>query len=302
MKIGASLLLALAVGACVACAPVPEPAIASPAAQAGYAEGYPAAMQATLDEFNREDEAARTLDIATTRYPDELKNPKWQVVLDVSLRADEAGRSRSYVERAREIEGASAFFDASKEEINKKVSGSAQYVVKQKSCSADVSGAVTHALDEAIEKQIEERTRQVNEAHRLIDRYRASLGPENAATLARQADAISKASYVVGVKLVEEKIRLRAVLEDAEQVQKTLDASIAAERAFQSEGGRTDAEKKAAGERIAAMDRSRGLVNAAVAGGKDLESRVETRITAAQKRHADAMAALKDALTKRGAR
>jgi len=302
MKIRGSFFLTLVIAATTAAcsAPKPEPEIASSATQPGYAESYPAATQSIMDDFNKEDEEARTADIALARYPDELKNPKWKRVLEISVSADDAGRSQAYVDRTRETTGARSFFDSKKEEISKKVAGSAQYVAKQKGCDVDVMGTVNHSLEEAVTKQIEERMREKNEAHRLIERYRAELGKENAAALEKQADGISRASYIVNIELVEEKIRLRAMLAEAEQVQKTLDDSIAAERAFQSEGGRTDAEKKAAGERIASMDKSRGLINATITSGKDLEGRIETRIEAAQKRHSDAMTALKDAINKRG--
>jgi post-segregation antitoxin (ccd killing protein) len=293
-------LLSIFLISTAACAPVPEPEIASSATQPGYAESYPAAMQSVMEDINADDEAARTIDIAIPRYPDGLKSPNWKQVRSIHESADAAGRSQAYVERSRETEGARAFFKEKKEAIGKKVAGTAQYVAKQKGCDVDVSGAVMKALEDAVEKETEERMREKNEAHRLIERYRTALGKENAAALEKQADDISRASYIVNVELVEAKIRLRAMIAEAEQVKKTLDEGIAAERAFQGESGRSDAEKKAAGERIASMDKSRGMIDAAITQGKDLESRVETRIEAAQKRHTDAMTALKDAITKRG--
>lgn len=280
-------------------APKPEPEIASSAGQAGYAEGYPEALQAIMKDFGAQDDEAKTIDGELRGYPDELKNPNWGVVKSIVENADDAGRSRAYVERTRETDGAKAFFEAKKEEIGKKVAGSAQYVAKQKGCDVDVGGTVLKALEDAVEKQLEERMREKNEAHRIIERNRVALAKE-APVLEKQADKITRASYLVHIEMVEAKVRLNALLAEGEQVQKTLDDAIAAERAFQGEAGRTEPEKKASAERIAAMEKSRGLLSSSVQSGKDLAPTMDERIQAAQKRHADAMTELKQKIEQRG--
>ncbi len=105
----------------------------------------------------------------------------------------------------RAVDGAVAFFNDNKEDLTRKVSGAAQYVVKQKGCDVDVTGATAHALEEGVERQLEKYVRERSEAHRRIERYRASLGKENAATLEKQADAVSFVSYVVHIDMVEHK-------------------------------------------------------------------------------------------------
>jgi hypothetical protein len=250
-------------------------------------------------DFGAADDEAKTIDAGLSGYPDELKNPNWGHVKTIVERADEAGRSSAYVERTRETEGAQAFFEAKKEEIGKKVAGSAQYVAKQKGCDVDVQGAVIKALEDAVAKQIEERMREKNEAHRLIERHRVSLG-KDAAALEKQADTITRASYLVNIEMVERKVRLNALLLEAEQVQKTLDDSIAAERAFQAESGRTDPEKKASEARVASMEKSKGLLNSALESGKDMSGKMEERIQGAQTRHSSAMGDLKTKIDQRG--
>lgn len=287
----------------VACStPKPEPEIASSAGQAQYAETYPADVQAVTRGFGEADAEAKELDATFSGFPEQLKRVDANRALDISIRADNAGRSRSYVDRSREVEGARRFYDAEKEEIGKKIAGTAQSVAKQKGCEADVGTPAAHALDDAMDKQLEKHLREKNDAHLLIDRYRASLGKENAAALEKQADSISRASYLVHIEMVETKVRLDALLAEAEQVKKTLDDHAAAERAFQADGARTDAEKKASAERLEAIEKSRGLWDSSITQAKDASEGIEDRIKAAQDRHAEAIEKLKKAYVERGAK
>jgi hypothetical protein len=285
-----SLALLLATGAVACGAPPPEPAIASSATQPGYAQDYPAAMQQIVKDFGRDDDDARSLSGGFSGFPKELKAPDWSVVGDIHRAADDAGRSRSYVDRNREVEGARAFFEAEQEEIVKKVAGSATYAAKQKGCEADLSGVVAKSLSDSVSKQLEKRLRERNEAHGIIDRHRTELGKEDAAALEVQADQISRASYLVHIAMVEEKVRLRALLEEAEQVKKTLDDYIARERASQGKG--KDADQKASEARIARANESKAQIDGSLTQGREMEKKMEERITAAQKRHADAMTPL----------
>ncbi|WP_437283931.1 hypothetical protein [Sorangium sp. So ce406] len=279
-------------------APRPEPEIASSASQSGYAERYPAELQATATSFSdREDIAKRTAD-QFQGYPDQLKEPDWKVAVDVIEQADAAGRSYDYVERVRAVDGAVAFFNDNKEDLTRKVSGAAQYVVKQKGCDVDVTGATSHALAEGVERQLEKYVRDRNEAHRRIDRHRASLGKENAAALEKQADAVSFTSYLVHIDMVEHKLRLRRMLEEIESIKASIDEAVAAERAFQSSGKRTDEEKKASDARIAELGRSKAMLDSSATQAKQIDETMDERIAAAQKTYRDAFNALRATLRK----
>ncbi|WP_433926180.1 hypothetical protein AB3662_24960 [Sorangium cellulosum] len=279
-------------------APRPEPEIASSASQSGYAERYPAELQATATSLSdREDIAKRTAD-QFQGYPDQLKEPDWKVVVDVIEQADAAGRSYDYVERVRAVDGAVAFFNDNKEDLTRKVSGAAQYVVKQKGCDVDVTGATSHALEEGVERQLEKYVRDRNEAHRRIDRHRASLGKENAAALEKQADAVSFTSYLVHIDMVEHKLRLRRMLEEIEAIKASIDEAVAAERAFQSSGKRTDEEKKASDARIAELGRSKAMLDSSATQAKQIDETMDERIAAAQKSYREAFNALRAALRK----
>ncbi|MGK4003970.1 hypothetical protein WMF31_15160 [Sorangium sp. So ce1036] len=279
-------------------APRPEPEIASSATQSGYAERYPAELQAAAASFSeREDLAKRTAD-QFGAYPDQLKKPDWKAVLDVMEQADAAGRSHDYVERVRAADGAVAFFNDNQEELTRRVSGAAQYVVKQKGCEADVTGATSRALEEGVERQLGKYVRARNEAHRRIERYRASLGKENAEVLEKQADAVSFTSYVVHIDLVEHKLRLRRMLEEIETIKTSIDEAIEAERAFQASGRRTDEEKKASEARIEELGRSKAMLDASATQAKQIDEAMEERIEAAQKAYREAFARLRSTLRK----
>ncbi|WP_437497446.1 hypothetical protein [Sorangium sp. So ce1099] len=270
-------------------APKPEPEIASSAPQSGYAERYPAELQATATSFSEREDVAKRVTGQFQGYPDQLKEPDWKVVLDVTEQADAAGRSYDYVERVRAVDGAVAFFNDNKEDLTRKVSGAAQYVAKQKGCDVDVTGATSHALEEGVERQLEKYVRDRNEAHRRIDRYRASLGKENAAALEKQADAVSFASYVVHIDMVEHKLRLRRMLEEIEAVKASIDESVEAERAFQSSGKRTDEERKASEARIEELGRSKAMLDSSATQAKQIDETMDERIAAAQKTYREAM-------------
>ncbi|MGK3961961.1 hypothetical protein WMF38_53770 [Sorangium sp. So ce118] len=270
-------------------APKPEPEIASSAPQSGYAERYPAELQATATSFSEREEVAKRVTEQFQGYPDQLKEPDWKVVLDVTQQADAAGRSYDYVERVRAVDGAVAFFNDNKEDLTRKVSGAAQYVAKQKGCDVDVTGATSHALEEGVERQLEKYVRDRNEAHRRIDRYRAALGKENAAALEKQADAVSFASYVVHIDMVEHRLRLRRMLEEIEAVKASIDESVEAERAFQSSGKRTDEERKASEARIEELGRSKAMLDSSATQAKQIDETMDERIAAAQKAYREAM-------------
>jgi hypothetical protein len=290
------LTVAAFLGLAACSTPKPEPQIASAAPQGGYATGYSAELSRVGTDFGSKRAEARRLEQGFAGYPAELKDPDWKRVGEVVDAADAAGRSWAYVDRLRETEGARTFFDAEQDEIIKKTAGAAQYVVKKKGCDVDVQGTVAQALKDSYGKQLDERLRDASEAEVLIARHRAAIGKENVPALEKQADQVSRASFLVHVALVEDKLRLRRLLDEAEQVKKTGEAFIEAEHAAQNEKGVTDADKKASEERIEAMRKAMASIDSAVEQAKSLEPNLEQQIEEAQKEYADALLGLQTKL------
>src|SRR5262249_6498646 len=130
--------------------------------------------------------------------------------------------------------------------------------------------------------------RDRNDAHRVIARWHDTMPKEDVETLEDQADNLAYASYVVFVELVDMKLEVRRMLTDAEEIPKTDDAVIAEERAFQEQPRRSDAEKKAAEERIAAMQKARALAQQSTEHAKKLSDDMDKQIAAIQKEYNEA--------------
>ena len=178
-------------------------------------------------------------------------------------RADEVGKSQAYVDRIQRVDGAHAFFDIEKDEFTRRVGGAAQYTVKKKNCDVEVAGVVAGALKETVDKQLEKELRDASEAHALIDRYKPQIKKENVPELEKQADAIEYASWVVHIDLVNDKLKIRRMLAEADVVMRTQAEFIEEERKWQAEKGLTDAEKKESEDRIVLMKKSQAGVESA---------------------------------------
>ncbi|HMI85584.1 MAG TPA: hypothetical protein VK550_15915 [Polyangiaceae bacterium] len=288
----------LALAGPIACASQKvEPQVASSAAQTHYAVDYPDHLQATANEYVNTEGEVRRITTAFPQYPAQLKDPPWPLVVTIVNRADEAGRSASYVEARRDFEATHAFFAQEREEITRKMAGSAQYVIKKKEeCDVDVSGAISASFKDSVQKQLEKRLRAHSDAYTLIERYRDSLGKANASALEKQTDDISEASYATFIRATELKARTTDLLHEASQVQKTLDQSIAEERAFQAEAGRSAGDKKASAERVAKMEDAKVRVERAIPALQSLEKEIDQRNTALKKEYSDALDALRKAV------
>jgi len=295
-RVAVAVLLA---GSAAGCAQKIEPEIASPASEPRYATEFPAELQRTMDAINAAETKTKELDAKLAAFPDGLKSPAWAKVLEVAKLADAEGRAYAYVEARREHDAAAAFFEAEKDEINRKVAGAAGSAAKAKGCDVDVSGAASYALKDVIEKRLEKRLHEHSEAHVYIDRNAASLGKDNVEKLSNAADDIADAAYMAHVVVVENKLKMRRMIAEAEGVKVTLDASIRAEQQYQAESGRTAAEKKASEERVDAARKASGNLDAAVMQAKGVSERADERVAAITKAYDDAIAKLLLDLQKR---
>src|SRR4051794_17040057 len=117
-------------GACaVSCAGQKlEPQLASSAAQANYANDFPQALQSVSNDYVNSEGDVRKITTDFPKFPEQLKDPPWPLVQTIVARADEAGRSASYVEAYRETQSVRSFFTEERDEIMRRVAGSAQYV------------------------------------------------------------------------------------------------------------------------------------------------------------------------------
>ncbi|RLB64127.1 MAG: hypothetical protein DRI90_05365 [Deltaproteobacteria bacterium] len=273
---------------------LPEPVIASSAAEPRYAQSYPARVDGEIQAFGDGQVKVKELTAKYSGYPEALEGDvDWSSVAGIFEQADRVGRSRAYVDGIVEAEAARTFFEEEQDELTKKVGGAAHYVAKQGGCQGDeVAGAAVHALKKTVKERLEERIREANDAHRLIDGHRDGLGKKNSATLEQQVDEVTQASYLAYIALVEHKVRINRLIEEAETTKQTAEALIKAEQEYQAESGRTDDEKNASVARAEAMKKAQAGMDAATEKAKRTAGDVEQRIEASQKQQQDALTAL----------
>jgi hypothetical protein len=292
--------LLIGLGLTAGCGPrQEEPLVASSADQAVYAVRYPDALKAVLEDFNKREEEANAVLGEVPSYAQALDNPDWGQVLEVVDAAVVAGRSQAYAERMREVRHVHTFFDEEKDELNRRAGGAAQYAAQQGGCNVQVGGAVAGALQKAVDKQLETRLRERNEAQMILHRYSASLGEKNTATLEEQVDHLSYLSFVVQVELPEAKRRMDEMLEEAEQIQKTADDFIADETEYQKQAGRTDKEKEASAARVTLMKESKAQVASTVQQARTSAEKMQERIDKLRKDFDYIVGALRSELQQR---
>lgn len=258
-------------------------ALPSSASQPGYAMKYPDAVASTNKAVADRQTEAKELEAKFPPRIDEIKKTDWSKVEAVVEKADDSGRGAGYASTQAEAGTIRTFFSEDKDVISGKVAGSAQHAATQAGCTVDVGGAAAYGLKDGVDKQLEKRARAKNEAFVILERYAVPLGKENAATLEKLADEVARASYIANVLLPEERERLRARLAEKGSIAKTLEGIERDEKAFQAEPGRTEPEKKASEERIAAAAKARAELDRASAQGSATLEDLDKQIDAAKK-------------------
>jgi hypothetical protein len=277
-----------------------SPRMVSSARHQSYVEDYPATMEATMKAaVDHETHAKATIE-AMPAYTKELKGADAARVLSIVNAADESGRSIGYVQRARELSATSAFFEEEREPLTRRITGAAQSKLKEKDAQctdADIGGTVSYALKDGIERQVERRLRDRNEAHAILDHYRASLGKDNVADMEKQADAIAQASYTVYVALLDDRARLGSLLAERSDVASSIDRVLEEERVYAAEKARTDVEKKASADRTAALMKGKATLRAFTGDAEKLVKSLDEQIPQFQKSYEDVLKLIRTQLT-----
>lgn len=278
----------------------PGPVIASSAGQEGYAARYPDELSQARERFTLDEAKVREVTVKFADYPGQLDKPDWNGVLTVVQTADQAGRSSAYVARARETENVRGFFKDEKDEIEKKVGGAANYSAKQKGCDVDAYSPTVHALETSVDKQLEKRMRERNEAQSYIEAHEDQLGKQNTDKLEEQADEIAMASYLAHVDAVSTKLELKQLIDDASTVSGTLDRSIKAEQAVVADPKSSDGAKKSAQARLDADQAAKSKLDSEVQQSQQAVKALDDRIKKLQSDYDQAFQGLVDAIKKQG--
>ncbi|HET7541896.1 MAG TPA: hypothetical protein VFK05_18605 [Polyangiaceae bacterium] len=243
-----------------ACTTQPAPAFASAANESGYAERYPSALLGARTEFATDETRAREIFADFPKYPGALTNPDGEQVSEIVTRADAAGKSGAYGRQMEEQSHVSRFFSQEKDGLNQKVGGAAQYAAKQKECTVDVGSPAIGALDRGMDKAMEDRLHDHDEAQRYIEDHQDALGKANLEKLQKQADDIALASYLVHVRVKQLKLELSQLVAESSDVKKTLERSDKEAQAVLADSAASKQAKATAQKRVdAAKKASTGL-------------------------------------------
>jgi hypothetical protein len=270
-----------------------EPKVASSAGLEDYATRYPTTLSTTRGQVDQAQGEVNQAIGQFPSYPDELNKPNWSEVMNVVDLADESGRSGEYVRRARADQSVSDFFATNKDDIERKVGGAANYAAKQNNCKGDLYGTTAHALETAVQKQLQKDLRARNEAESYIDEHQDSLGKPNVDKLKADADAIANASYLANVGVVQTKADLERMIQQASDVKSTLERVVKDETAAASAPGASDAEKKAAQARAQAAQDAETRLDSEVSQAQAVDKQIDQRIKQVQDAYAQALSQIK---------
>jgi len=279
-----------------ACTTQPAPAFASSANETSYAERYPAALLGARTEFANDETRAREIFAEFPKYPAALTNPDGEQVAAVVSRADAAGKSGAYARQMQEQSQVARFFSEEKEELNQKVGGAAQYAAKQKECTVDVSSPAIGALDRGVDKAMEDRLRDHDEAQRYIEDHQDALGKANLEKLQKQADDITLASYLVHVRVKQLKLELSQLIDESSDVKKTLQRSDQEAQTVLADAAASKQAKATAQKRVDAATKASNGLDIEVEQAKRAVQEMDARSEKLEKDYNAALDALQKAL------
>lgn len=249
----------------VACKAPPHVPEASGAPElASYAAAHPRELERLANAYEEGRASALQRCSDAVELVDAVKDPidteLWESIVKA---AERSGSNRLFAARLRENASFERVFHENDDDIPKRTLGATRYLADQKGCAgaSEVAGAAAAGLKRAAEKRVEERLREVSEAHLLLRSRVEAVGKANVAPLTKQADAIALASYLVTYELPRLAHERQRLLSESDRVRETLTGAIQAEKTAQGVTGASDAERKASAERQRDLEASLGLLD-----------------------------------------
>lgn len=271
------------------------PEAASAASQSRFAEEYPDALERESKGFDDDLGGVEKTSASMPGYSEQLTDPTdYDRAMDVIEAADQAGRSEPYVEAARERDAIVGFFEDDNGAVSKKIAGAIAYAGEQQGCKN--MGGAAGAFKRTIEKELEQKMRDANEAHVLIDRYEEELGKANADKLRTQADEIAEASYTAYIELPTRKYQLERMIAEGAEARATLDREIADERKTIDDPDASAAAKKRAEARVTTLEDKKVALDDKLDAARQRQAQLEQDVKMAQDSYQRALDDLLDAI------
>lgn len=271
-----------------------DPVLAPSSDSIGYATTYPETVDAVAARFSADRQRAHELSAALPGRAKDLKEgSESELLLEIVDEADRAGRTQRMRRAYAEERSVAHFWDDERGPISARVNSAAQKQLSESGCTqADVQGAVGSALRDGMDRQLERRVREANEAQRTIDQQRARLAPGSVAATQRLADEIALASHLVYVGLLDDLRELDEHLREQSAVKRTLERALDEERAIQAEP-KNAADQRASQERVVQIEKSRAALEPAVARAEAARADYEAQLEAARKEYEQALEAVR---------
>ncbi len=276
------------------------PVVVSSAGVPSYALGYPAALSAQTETLVADKKQAQTLSRGLpTRSADFKASADPKLLLYIVQQSDQAGRGEAFAAAHADASASRQFWDEERGPITSRVSGAAQKQVTEAGCTkAEVGGAISYALKDGVDKQLEKRLRARNEAQRTIERNKNALGQANVAAAQKLADDVAMTSFLVNSELVFERDRLRVLLDEQGDVDSTLRRAAEDEVEWQKAKPATGADLKTSQELVSALQKSRSALPAAANGAENALVNIDLDIENARKEYQAGLDLIEEALEK----
>jgi hypothetical protein len=145
-------------------------------------------------------------------------------------------------------------------------------------------------------EQIEEQLHSESDAHAAIEYNEEAIGKKNVEPLKHQADAVSRASYLSFIGVVRTKVELRSMIEQLDEVKKTLDRAGQDLEAKESAGNLDDAARKKLVDRRARVAEAKQNIDREVDTANSLLEAADKHIEQMQKEYTAAFDSLLERL------
>jgi hypothetical protein len=262
--------------------------------QPTYAMRYPEKMAATRGAVDQQESKAQRLLGEMSQFPAAIDTKNWNHVSATYKLADSAGRSSDYAERHDQNGEVTTFFEEEKQNIQNGVVGSAQYSAKQNACKDpnQVGGAALYGLNKAVDKSLQDRMRDHDEAHSYNAAHSAAIGEKSVEKLRDQADKISETAYLVFVGSEKNRRCLKAMIDESADVKKTLQKSAEQDSTASSDATQPDADRKSAQSRAAAENSALSRADSELQQAQHVLAELDKRIDKLRSDYNEAFKAL----------
>jgi hypothetical protein len=259
--------------------------------QVDYAAAYPGRLHAVRDNFAAAEAEARGSFAGLRSLPSLASRESADEVAELVRRADAAGRSQPYVDEALHQEDVNAVMSDDKGAIRRRVGRSVaslgKELAKEKEClkQEDVdalAGAAAAATDRSVSRQLGARQRAHNSAHAYLRARADDLGEQKVPALERQADAVSRASFISHVRLALYRLELDDLLEQQKAVRTTLDRDAADGHAVLATDALSKSHRLAVEQRVAEDEAARQALDGEIEASERARQDMEVRAGALQ--------------------